>query len=135
MKGSSWGLTGGKGKDSPVSLGTRGRASRPPKTIRKAGTEAPDRSQAVKNVSINRIPFRMEYDVTEGSGWIRQNKGEVKEFKGQKLPLEGSWNSILAVLPSLLGKESKRSLAGKETIEGKEAVGIKVSGPHAEAVL
>jgi hypothetical protein len=72
--------------------------------------------------------FSMEYAITEGRGWIRQNDGPTTEYKGEKQSLISSWNAILAVLPACLGKDVELKVVGKEGIEGKEAVGVSVSG-------
>jgi hypothetical protein len=70
--------------------------------------------------------FSLEYAVTEGSGWIRQNGGEAKEFKGQKLPLDRSWNAMLAMLPAALDERAELKLAGKEKVGNQELVGVKI---------
>src|SRR5262249_17986385 len=72
--------------------------------------------------------FSMEYAITDGSGWIRRDGGEVKDFKGKKLPLSRSWNAILALLPSFLADDVELRAAGKAKVEGRDAVGVKVSG-------
>ncbi len=72
--------------------------------------------------------FSMEYAITNGLGWIRENGGEVRESKGEKLPLSGNWNAGLATLPSYLKDDVKLELAGKDKINGREAVGVRVSG-------
>lgn len=81
--------------------------------------------------------FAMEYAVTEGSGWIRQNNGKAEDFKGKKLPLSSSWNAVLALLPLCLAEGVELKLGAKERIEGREAVGVSVSGEAlgGEAVL
>lgn len=81
--------------------------------------------------------FSMEYAITDGSGWIRQNGGEAKEFKGEKLPLNRSWNGILALLPSCLEDGVKLEPGGKDKVESREAMGVRVSGEAlgGEAVL
>jgi len=72
--------------------------------------------------------FSMEYAITDGSGWIRENGGKPKEYKGKKLPLSASWNAVLALLPICLEAGVKLGPGGKEMVEGREAVGITVSG-------
>jgi hypothetical protein len=81
--------------------------------------------------------FSMEYAITDGTGWIRQNGGEAKDFKGDKLPLHRSWNAVLALLPVCLSEGVKLGAGGKEQVEGREAVGVSVSGEAfgGEAVL
>jgi hypothetical protein len=70
----------------------------------------------------------MEYAITDGSGWIRQDGGEAKDFEGEKLALSHSWNAILALLPSCLGDGVKLKSGGKDKVEEREAVGVSVSG-------
>jgi hypothetical protein len=79
----------------------------------------------------------MEYAITEGSGWIRQNGGAAEDFKGEKLPLSRSWNAFLALLPSYLADGVTLGPGGKEQVEGRDAVGVSVSGEAlgGEAVL
>jgi len=72
--------------------------------------------------------FSMEYAISDGSGWIRQNGGEAKEYKGEKQPLERSWNAFLAMLPLCLGDGVKLQAAGEEKVDGREAVGVKIQG-------
>jgi hypothetical protein len=72
--------------------------------------------------------FTMEYAVTNGSGWIRQNGGDPKEFKGEKVPLSRNWNALLANLPSCLADGVKLEPGGKEKVEGRETVGVSASG-------
>lgn len=72
--------------------------------------------------------FSMEYAVTGASGWIRENGGEPKESKGEKQPLSASWNAVLAILPSCLNEGVKLEPGGKDKVEGREAVGVSVSG-------
>src|SRR5262249_1280918 len=70
----------------------------------------------------------MEYAITDGSGWIRQNGGEAKEYKGEKQPLERSWNAFLAVLPLCLADGVKLEAAGEEKVDGRDAVGVRIQG-------
>jgi hypothetical protein len=81
--------------------------------------------------------FSMEYAITDGSGWIRQNGGKAKDYKGDKQPLSRSWNAILAILPSCLAEGANLKAAGKAKVEGREAVGVRVSDEKngIEAVL
>ncbi len=72
--------------------------------------------------------FTMEYAITEGSGWVRTNGGEIQEYKGEKQPLSRSWNATLALLPSCLGDGVKLTAAGRDKVEGRDAVGVRVSG-------
>src|SRR5437879_320079 len=72
--------------------------------------------------------FSMEYAITDGSGWIRQNGGDAKDYKGEKQPLERSWNAFLALLPSCLTDGVKLKAAGDEKVNGQEAVGVKIQG-------
>jgi hypothetical protein len=72
--------------------------------------------------------FSMEYAITEGSGWVRQNGGEARDYKGEKLPLSRSWNAALALLPACLADGVKLGSGGKDKVEGREAVGVSVSG-------
>jgi hypothetical protein len=72
--------------------------------------------------------FSMEYAVTNGSGWTRENGGELKEFKGAKMPLSSSWNAILAILPSCLDNGITLGPGGNEKVEGRDAIGVSVSG-------
>lgn len=70
----------------------------------------------------------MEYAITDGSGWIRQNGGEAKEYKGEKQPLERSWNAFLAMLPLCLADGVKLEAADEEKVDGREAVGVRIQG-------
>src|SRR6266852_2702683 len=36
--------------------------------------------------------FSMEYAITDGSGWSRQNGGDAKDYKGEKTPVHRNWN-------------------------------------------
>jgi len=72
--------------------------------------------------------FSMEYAITEGNGWIRQNGGAPTDYKGEKQPLNSSWNAILAMLPPCLEAGVELKSVGKEMIDGKEAIGVSVSG-------
>jgi hypothetical protein len=76
----------------------------------------------------------MEYAVTDGSGWTRQNGDEANDFKGEKLPLTRSWNAMLAVLPSFLADGVKLAPGGKDKVDGREVVGVSVEG-DGDAVL
>lgn len=44
------------------------------------------------------------------------------------MPLNRSWNAILAILPSCLGDEVKLGPGGKEKVKERELVGVSVSG-------
>jgi hypothetical protein len=35
----------------------------------------------------------MEYAITDGSGWIRENGGEPRDYKGEKQPLNRNWTA------------------------------------------
>jgi hypothetical protein len=70
----------------------------------------------------------MEYAITNGNGWIRRNGGEARDFKGDKLPLNGYWNAILAMLPTCLGDQVKLTPGGRAMVDGRETLGVKVSG-------
>src|SRR5438128_1180847 len=59
-------------------------------------------------------PFTMEYAVTEGKGWIRQNGSEVKDYNGKALTLEECWNATLALLPGLMDDGIKLEPGGTE---------------------
>ena len=72
--------------------------------------------------------FTLEYAITGGSGWTRENGGEPKDYKGEKLKLDRCWNVFLAILPSYLSDGVKLSSGGTDKIDGKEAVGVVVSG-------
>jgi len=74
------------------------------------------------------MDFSMEYAITDGSGWIRQNGGDPKEYKGEKMPVHRNWNAFLAILPSCLAEGMKLEAAGNEVVEGREAVAVKVTG-------
>jgi hypothetical protein len=82
--------------------------------------------RSIKGQSMGR-DFRMEYAITDGSGWIRQNAGEVKDIKVEKLPLSRSWNATLALLPSCLADDVTLRPGGQDKVEGREAVGVSVS--------
>lgn len=70
----------------------------------------------------------MEYAITDGSGWIRHNGGQAKEYKGEKQPLERSWNAFLALLPLCLEEGVKLEAAGEEKVDWREAIGVKIQG-------
>jgi hypothetical protein len=70
----------------------------------------------------------MEYAITDGSGWIRLNGGEAKEYQGEKQPLERNWNAFLAILPLCLADGVKLEAAGEEKVDGRDAVSVKVQG-------
>jgi hypothetical protein len=80
--------------------------------------------------------FTMEYGITDGSGWIRHN-GELRDYKGEKMPLHRNWNAFLALLPACLDEGVKLEQGGKEKIDGREASVVKVSAEAEgwEAVL
>jgi hypothetical protein len=90
--------------------------------------ELPRRYRRSINGRLMGKDFSMEYAITDGSGWIRQNGGEAKDFKGEKLPLSRSWNAVLALLPSCLADGVKLTPAGKDKVDGRDAVGVSVSG-------
>jgi hypothetical protein len=81
--------------------------------------------------------FSMEYAVTDGKGWVRQNGGEPRDYQGDKRPLSHSWNAVLGLLPSCLGEGVKLGPGGREKVEGREAIGVRASGDPlgGEAVL
>jgi hypothetical protein len=98
--------------------------------------ELPRRYKRVIKGKIQGQPFGMEYAVTKGSGWIRRGNGPAEDFKGTELPLNRSWNAMLALLPPLLGDGVKLSAAGTEKVGREEAVGVRVSSPdEGEATL
>src|SRR5260370_20620867 len=71
----------------------------------------------------------LEYAVTDGAGWIRQNDDQPKELKnGQKLPLYRTWNAFLANLPNCLAQDVKLSAGEKEKVNGREVIGVLASG-------
>ena len=72
-------------------------------------------------------PSTMEYAVTDGIGWRRQNEGPPEGFKVKKLPLNRSWNAFLATLPDYLKDGVKLSMGEKENVNGEEAIAINVS--------
>lgn len=90
--------------------------------------ELPQRNYRKISGKLTGKDISMEYATTDGSGWIRQNGGEAKEYKGEKQPLERSWNAFLALLPSCLADGVKLEAAGEEKVDGREAVGVKVQG-------
>jgi hypothetical protein len=65
---------------------------------------------------------------TDGIGWIRQNGGEAKDYKGEKLPLHRNWNAFLALLPSCLAEGVKLEATENAEVDGREAIGIKIQG-------
>ena len=77
--------------------------------------------------------FSMEYAITDGNGWIRQNGGEAKEYKGEKQPLHRSWNAFLTLLPACLADGVKLEAAGNETVGGREAVGVKIQAEQPQS--
>jgi hypothetical protein len=97
--------------------------------------ELPRRYKRVIKAQRNGEKRSMEYAVTEGNGWIRQDGGEVHEFHGQYLPLNRSWNAMLAILPSLLEDDFQLKPGGEEKADGRELVGVKVSGEGTEYTL
>lgn len=44
------------------------------------------------------------------------------------MPVHRNWNAFLAILPSCLGEGTKLEAVGKEKVDGREAVGVKVMG-------
>jgi hypothetical protein len=70
--------------------------------------------------------FRLEYAITDGSGWIRKNGREPVDYDGEPLPLYRS--PPLALLPSLLDDGVDLAHGGKDRVEGREAVGVRASG-------
>lgn len=88
--------------------------------------ELPRRYKRFIKGTLNGEDFSLEYAVTEGSGWIRQNGGEAKDFKGKQLPLGRRWNAMLATLPPLLSEKVKLETAGKVQDGDRELVGVKV---------
>ncbi len=90
--------------------------------------ELPHRNYRKINGKVKGRDISMEYATTDGSGWIRQNGGEAKEYQGEKQPLERNWNAFLAVLPLCLEDGVKLEAAGEEKVDGRDAVGVKVQG-------
>src|SRR5260370_3893220 len=37
--------------------------------------------------------FSMEYAITDSSGWIRQNGGDAKDYKGEKATVDRNWHA------------------------------------------
>jgi hypothetical protein len=79
--------------------------------------------------------FSMEYAITDGSGWIRRNGGDLEDYRGEKAPLSRSWLATLALLPACLADGVELTPGSSEKVGGREAVGVRVSGEDANAVL
>jgi hypothetical protein len=91
--------------------------------------------RSIKGEAMGR-KFSMEYAITDGNGWIRQDGGAPTDHKGEKQPLSSSWNAILALLPLCLEEGVELKTAGKQKVDGKDAIGVRVSGGQwGEAVL
>jgi hypothetical protein len=97
--------------------------------------ELPRRYKRVIRGELNGKDFTMEYAVTDGSGWTRQNGGKVREFHGQPSPLSSRWEAMLALLPSLLKDDFKLASGGEEKVGGRELVGVKASGEDIDYTL
>lgn len=97
--------------------------------------ELPRRYKRAIKGKLNEQNLSMEYAVTGGSGWIRQNGGAVQEFKGQQLPLNRSWNAMLVNLLPLLEEKVKLAPGGTEKVGGRDAIGVSVSSDQEKYTL
>jgi hypothetical protein len=86
--------------------------------------------RVIKGQALGRA-FTMEYGITDGSGWIRHDGREVEDYKGEKMPLHRNWNAFLAMLPSYLADGVELKSAGKENVQEREAVAVRVRGESA----
>ena len=97
--------------------------------------QLPRRYRRLITGEVGGMPFRMEYAVVGANGWTRRGTGPAESFRGREVPLEQRWNATLALLPSLLGDEYRLAAAGTGTVDGRDAVGVKVARGEGEWAL
>jgi hypothetical protein len=97
--------------------------------------ELPRRSRRLVKGQQAGKDFSLEYAVTQDSGWVRHDGGEALPYQARQIPVNRSWNSMLATLVIVLGKRLTLEPAGTEQDGGRTLVGVKVSGEDMDCVL
>lgn len=98
------------------------------KVTREEIFDLPARFRRTIDGTANGRPIRLEYAVSGKDGWFHE-EGRLREFTFEPLPLAAHWQTVLANLPLLRGKDTQLTSLPDQTKDGRALAGIRAVSP------
>ncbi len=103
------------------------------KVTREEIFDLPARFRRTIRGTANGGAFRLEYAITGKDGWLQEEgsvlKRKLTEFTFEPLPLAAHWQTILANLPLLRGKDTQLTSLPEQRKDGRTLAGIRAASP------